>query len=57
MFLVTQYVFSKSAVSVQVSHAYRNMAKTSERISFIFEEVEIFLSIQIGFNFARAVDV
>ena len=49
--------FSKSAVRVQVSHAYMNIAKTSERISFIFEELEIFLSFQIGFNFARAVDV
>ena len=47
-------LLSNSAVSVQDSHAYKNMDMTNERISLIFELRSMFLSFQMVFSFARA---
>ena len=47
-------LFSSSAFSVHVSHAYKKMASTNERISLILELIGIFLSFKIGPNLLRA---
>ena len=45
--------FSISALSVQVSQPYRKTDVTSALRSLIRDFIEMFLSLQIGFNFAR----
>ena len=47
-------LLSSSAVSVQDSHAYKNMDMTNERISLIFGLRTMFLSFQMVLSFARA---
>ena len=39
-----------SAVRVHVSHAYRNIDMTSDRISLIYDRRVMFLSFHIGFS-------
>ena len=47
-------LLSTSAVSVQDSHAYKNMNTTNERISLICELGDTFLSFQMVLSFVRA---
>ena len=50
-------LFSRSAVSVHDSHAYRNMEMTRARISLIFDLSVMFLSFQMVFSLFNAADV
>ena len=47
-------LLSMSAVKVHDSHPYRDIEKTRECISLIFELSEMFLSFQMVFSFASA---
>ena len=46
--------FSRPAVKVHDSQAYRNMELTRKRISFTFDPRDMLLSLQMGFGFVRA---
>ena len=50
----TCVLFSNSAVKVHDSQAYRNIDKTRERISFIFDPRDMLLFLHIGPHFVRA---
>ena len=46
--------FFNSAINVHDSQTYRNMEMTRERTRFIFDLIDLFLSLHIGFCFVRA---
>ena len=47
-------ILSMSAVTVHVSHAYKNMDMARERISLILELMAMFLSFQMTFSLVTA---